>query len=182
MRFAFIRAVLAENDQLNVAQTCRLFEVTRQGYYAYLKSLSSPKLIKDAELALEVAEIHDESRGTYGSPRVHAEMKRRGHRVSKRRIEQTMRGHGLVGAKKRRTKVTTRSNPSTRSPRTSSVATSRRRRRTSAGSRTSRTSPRTKAGPTSRPSSTSTRVASSAGRSPPRWRPTSHWKLSTRRS
>lgn len=111
MRFAFIHAALAENDRLTVAKTCRLFEVTRQGYYKYLRALSSPKLIRDAELALEVAEIHAESRGTYGSPRVHAELKRRGRRVGKHRVEHTMRGHGLVGAKKRRTRTTTRSNP-----------------------------------------------------------------------
>lgn len=111
MRFAFIHAALAENDQLNVAHTCRLFEVTRQGYYAYVKRLSSPKLLEEAKLALEITKIHAESRGTYGSPRVHAELRVRRRRVAKRRVERIMRGHGLVGAKKRRTKATTRSNP-----------------------------------------------------------------------
>lgn len=111
MRFAFIHAALAENDQLDVAHTCDLLEVSRQGYYAYVKRLSSPKLLEEAELALEITEIHAESRGTYGSPRVHAELRRRRRRVAKRRVEHIMRGHGLVGAKKRRTKATTRSNP-----------------------------------------------------------------------
>lgn len=111
MRFAFIHAMLAENANLNIAKTCRLFEVTRQGYYAYVHSLRSPRLCEEAELAAQVAEIHAQSGGRYGSPKVHRALQMRGIRVGKRRVERAMRGHGLVGTKRGRHKVTTRSNP-----------------------------------------------------------------------
>jgi putative transposase len=53
-------------------------------------------------LVAEIRAIHTDSHGTYGSPRVHAELGRRGWRVNRKRVERLMRTHGLVGHRPRR--------------------------------------------------------------------------------
>jgi transposase InsO family protein len=62
-------------------------------------------------LDLEVAAIHRESQKRYGSPRVHRELRRRGHRVSRKRVEHRMRAQGLAGRRPKRFRRTTEANP-----------------------------------------------------------------------
>ena len=112
MRFAFIHAMVMKKASFSIANMCRVFEVTRQGYYRYVASLDSPRVRSDVELLAKIRAIHEDSRdGTYGSPRVHRQLRRQKVRVSKRRVERIMRGAGIVGAKKRLHTTTTRSNP-----------------------------------------------------------------------
>jgi len=111
MRFAFIHAMVVEKASFSIAGMCRVFEVTRQGYYAYVRSLQSPRIAREAALLERIARIHRESRETYGSPRVLDALQRQGLRIGKRRVERTMRGAGLIGVKRARHKVTTRANP-----------------------------------------------------------------------
>jgi putative transposase len=111
MRFAFIHAMVLEKASFSIAGMCRVVEVTRQGYYRYAKSLHGPRIADEASLRERVARIHRDSRGTYGSPRVLDALRREGIRIGKRRVERTMRGAGLVGAKRARHRVTTRANP-----------------------------------------------------------------------
>jgi transposase InsO family protein len=59
------------------------------------------------EIACGVAAVHERSRKTYGSPRVHAELRAKGVRVSKKRIERLMRENGLEARRKRRFRKTT---------------------------------------------------------------------------
>lgn len=106
MRFAFIHAEKAESE-FTVAAMCRLFEVTRQGYYQYAKRPAGPRVEADAELAVAVCEVFDEAKQNYGSPRVHEELKGRGHRVSKRRVERIMRALGLTPVASNRSRRTT---------------------------------------------------------------------------
>lgn len=108
MKFAFIEA---EKANFPIAVLCRLLGVTRQGYYAYAKRQPSPRSVRYQELCEQVREIHEASRGRYGSPRVRKELQRRGVRVSKRTVEQVMRELGLWGRRKRLFKVTTAANP-----------------------------------------------------------------------
>ncbi len=110
MKFAFIHAMTAEKAPFPIARMCRIFDVTRQGYYGYVRSLSSPRIARDAALRERIAAIHAESGGRYGSPKVRRELRRRGERVSKRRVERIMRGAGIVGTQRRRHKTTTRAN------------------------------------------------------------------------
>jgi putative transposase len=49
-----------------------------------------------------VTQVHQESRGTYGSPRVHAELRARGQRVSRKRVARLMNEQGLAARKRRR--------------------------------------------------------------------------------
>ena len=61
----------------------------------------------NAQLSAEVAAVHNRSRKAYGSPRVHAELKARGVRVGKKRVERLMRENGLEARRKRRFRKTT---------------------------------------------------------------------------
>jgi transposase InsO family protein len=68
----------------------------------------SDRQIRDAELLVMIRNIHADSDGTYGSPRIHAMLHRHGQAVSRKRVERLMRGAGITGvspAKKVRTTV-----------------------------------------------------------------------------
>jgi transposase InsO family protein len=106
MKFAFIAAEKA----FPVATMCRLFSVTRQGYYAYLKRQAATGPT-EVELQAQVKQAYAEGRGAYGSPRIVAALRKKGVPVSKRRVERTMRALGLQGRKRRRSRVTTKANP-----------------------------------------------------------------------
>jgi len=108
MKFAFIHA---EKATFPVAALCRLLGVSRQGYYAYAGRPPSSRLKRDMALQERVHEVHTASRGTYGSPRVHAALLQAGERVGKRRIERALRSLGLRGRSPRRWRSTTRANP-----------------------------------------------------------------------
>ena len=86
---------------------CEVFEVTRGGYYAYRKRPDPAHAVRDEELALAVCEVFDDGRGTYGAPRVHRELRRRGIRTSKRRTARLLREHGLRATIKPQFVVTT---------------------------------------------------------------------------
>jgi transposase InsO family protein len=107
MKFAFIHA---EKASFPIAPMCRLLGVTRQGYYAYAGR--PPPALRSAEVALsaEVARIHEESRRTYGSPRVLAKLRASGLRVSKKRVERSMRAQGLQARPRGRFRTTTKAN------------------------------------------------------------------------
>jgi len=111
MRFAFIHAMVAEKAAFGIAPMCRALEVTRQGYYAYRRTLDSPRLAEEVAFQEHVAKIHAESRGTYGSPRIVEQLRREGFPASKRRVERAMRAAGIVAVRRARHKTTTRANP-----------------------------------------------------------------------
>lgn len=110
MKFAFVHA---EKASFPVAALCRLFGVSRQGYYAFARSEAKPGRRRSQEAALQerIRRVHAESRGRYGSPRVHQALRAEGIRVGKRRIERAMRGMGLQARARRRFRTTTASNP-----------------------------------------------------------------------
>ena len=78
MKFAFIHA---EKEAFPVAALCRLLGVTRQGYYAYAKRPASPRAAREGMLRERLRALHAESRGTYGSPRLHAALRREASRA-----------------------------------------------------------------------------------------------------
>ena len=88
---------------------CRVLEVSTSGYYAWLKREPSERTVANAELLEKILQIHKESDGTYGAPRVHAELKAHGIEVSLNRVARLMRGAELEGVSRRRgTKTTVR--------------------------------------------------------------------------
>nr|WP_144429551.1 IS3 family transposase [Myxococcus hansupus] len=98
VKFRFIHV---EKASLSVAFLCRQLGVSRSGYYAWAKRPESQRRQRDRELSVEVAAIQQQSRGTYGSPRVHAELRARGARVSAKRVARLMRQEGLAARRRR---------------------------------------------------------------------------------
>jgi len=92
VRFAFIAT---EKACYPVALMCRVLQVSRAGYYAWCKRPAAQHTQEDQRLELEVAAIYRESRGRYGSPRVHAELRERGQRTGRKRVARLMRTAGL---------------------------------------------------------------------------------------
>jgi putative transposase len=91
---------------------CSVFQVSRSGYYAWSKRPESRRSRENRELAQEIAEIHCQSNGIYGSPKVHGELRRRGKRHGRNRVARLMRKNGLYAKTKRKFRVTTDSNHS----------------------------------------------------------------------
>ena len=104
MRFAFI---LARAVAFPVALMCRVLDVSKSGFYAWRGRPASVRSRDDARLAVDVAAAHKRSRGRYGSPRVHAELRAQGVRVGRKRIERLMREQGLRARPWRRFRKTT---------------------------------------------------------------------------
>jgi putative transposase len=88
---------------------CRTLGVSRSGYYAWRKKPVSDREKENEELAAEIRDIHRRSRRTYGSPRVHAELRGRGYRIGCNRVARLMRECGIRSKVKKRFKVTTHS-------------------------------------------------------------------------
>jgi putative transposase len=94
-----------------VAAACQAAGVTRSAYYAWITRATQGPSDHDREevrLVAEVRRIHARSGGTYGVPRVHAELRRRGWTVNHKRVERLMRCHGIVGYRPRRRRSLTR--------------------------------------------------------------------------
>ena len=86
---------------------CRVLEVSTSGYYAWRKRSPCGRAQRDAELKARIHSIHERSRGTYGRPRVHAELTEAGERVAAKRVGRLMREEALAGVSRRRTMTTT---------------------------------------------------------------------------
>lgn len=76
---------------------CNWLNVSRSGYYAWLKRSRSLRALEDEILSTKIIQIHQNSRGTYGSPRVHQALKKQGIDVGKKRVERLMQAQGLRG-------------------------------------------------------------------------------------
>ena len=74
---------------------CRLYGVTRAGYYAWRKRPVAERKQVDQKLLQRIREIHQASRGIYGSPRVHMKMKKAGEHIGRKRVERLMRENGI---------------------------------------------------------------------------------------
>ena len=101
------RLIGAEQSQHSVSLLCSVLGVSRAGYYAWKDRPASARQRRDDELLEQIAQIHAESEGTYGWPRIHAELRHRGVRVSRKRVARLMRQAGLSGMVRRRKGKTT---------------------------------------------------------------------------
>ena len=107
MKFAFIAAEKADDQE--VAWMCRQLDVSRSGYYAWRERPESAHSKEDRRLAVLVRASHERSRKTYGTPRVHADLRAGGEAVSNKRVARIMRQEGLKARARRRYKHTTMS-------------------------------------------------------------------------
>jgi putative transposase len=99
---------VSENRAIHpVATLCRVLGVSSSGYYAWSKRTPSRRAKDNAGLIERVRAIHAACKGTYGAPRIHAELKANGVHVGKKRVARLMRQAGLAGVSRRRFVTTT---------------------------------------------------------------------------
>jgi transposase InsO family protein len=107
--YPFIEA--EKTQQRNVKRACELLEVSRAACYANRADSPSTRQLVDHELTEHIRQAHQRSKGRYGAPRIHAQLRRDGHRHGRKRIARLMRAAGLHGRTPRRFKRTTIADP-----------------------------------------------------------------------
>jgi transposase InsO family protein len=107
--YPFIEA--EKTQQRNVKRACELLKVSRAAYYAHRADSPSTRQLVDQELTEHIRQAHQTSKGRYGAPRIHAQLRRDGHRHGRKRIARLMRAAGLHGRTPRRFKRTTIADP-----------------------------------------------------------------------
>jgi putative transposase len=99
---------MTANQAMFPIQTmCKLFGVSRAGYYAWRERAASARSKADAALTQRIKAIHEASRQTYGAPRIHAELVDDGIHVGRKRVERLMKAAGLAGVSRRKSARTT---------------------------------------------------------------------------
>jgi transposase InsO family protein len=112
--YPFIEA--EKSQRRNVQRACVLLKVSRSAFYADRTAAPSKRQRDDAELTEAIVAVHEESDGTYGAPRVHAELAERGRRHSRKRIARLMRAAGRRGRAPKRWRTTTVPDPTAAVP------------------------------------------------------------------
>jgi transposase InsO family protein len=107
--YRFIEA--EKTQQHNVKRACALLEVSRAADYANGADSPSTRQLVDQELTEHIRQAHQGSKGRYGAPRIHAQLRRDGHRHGRKRIARLLRAAGLHGRTPRRFKRTTIADP-----------------------------------------------------------------------
>jgi transposase InsO family protein len=107
--YPFIEAERAQ--QRSAKRACELLEVSRAAYYAHRAGTVSSRQRTDQELIERIRQAHEASKGRYGAPRIHAQLRRQGHRHGRKRVARLMRAAGLHGWTPRRFRRTTISDP-----------------------------------------------------------------------
>lgn len=108
MAFEFVEREKANHA---VAVLCRVLGVSSSGYYAWHARRPSARAQENVVLTERIVRIHQQSRATYGAPRIQADLAASGVRCSRKRVARLMRLAGVVGCHRRRPIVTTRREP-----------------------------------------------------------------------
>ena len=95
------------SDDYPVKSLCEVLKVSRSGYYQWRTVPNSVRALQEALMQERIAQIHRASRGTYGSPRVAAVLRKEGHSICRYRVARLMRETGLQGRQRRRYRVRT---------------------------------------------------------------------------
>ncbi|MFI8092045.1 IS3 family transposase [Streptomyces sp. NPDC086080] len=97
-------ALFDEHENLEVELTLRELHIPSSTYYRWRRAQQDPceRRRQDVELTSRIRQVHTDSGGTYGSPRVHAVLKREGVHVGRKRVERLIREAGLTGISPRR--------------------------------------------------------------------------------
>jgi putative transposase len=94
--------ILAEKAHFPVMLMCRCLHVSRSGFYAWQRRPPSQRALENDRLLVRIREAHEQSRGTYGSPRVHAVLRSQGHSAGRHRVARLMRQAALAARQKLR--------------------------------------------------------------------------------
>jgi putative transposase len=104
MKYEFMKT---HEDKFNIERMSKVFKVSRSGYYKFLATVPSNRTKENERLLEKIKIIHRDSRQTYGSPRIHAELKSQGESCSRKRVWRLMEQNGIAAKMKKRFKVTT---------------------------------------------------------------------------
>jgi putative transposase len=96
------RFIEAEKANHCISRLCAVLEVSRSGFYAWARRGPSDRACEDRWLTDLIREIHTQSRGTYGAPRIRHELRARGIKIATKRVARLMRQSGISGIHKRR--------------------------------------------------------------------------------
>lgn len=91
----------------SIPTLCRVLGVSASGYYAWHRRRESARTKKDQELLEHIRRFHQQSRGTYGTPRIHRDLREAGVRVGRKRVARLLKQAGLRGVSRRKWLVTT---------------------------------------------------------------------------
>jgi putative transposase len=108
VKFAFIDAQKASHP---VRALCRALGVSASGYYAWMGRAPSARARQNDLLVLHIRAVHRASRGTYGSPRVHRQLRTEGIVSGRHRVARLMRQHRIIALRRPRFRCTTQSDP-----------------------------------------------------------------------
>lgn len=92
--------IASQADELPVKLMCRAAEASRSGYYAWKKRPESRRAQENRRLLFEIETVHAENLETYGSRRIHAEVRARGFVCDRHRVERLMKVNGIRGVQK----------------------------------------------------------------------------------
>jgi transposase InsO family protein len=104
MRYRFIQQ---HEGRFSVSSLCRVLQVSRSGYSAWKKRPPSERSQQETKLLMQIRAVHDESRGTYGSPRIYRELRDQQMACSRNRVARIMRKYQITARPLRRRTVTT---------------------------------------------------------------------------
>jgi transposase InsO family protein len=107
--YPFIEA--EKTQQRNVKRACELLEVSRAAYYTHRAGVPSTRQVADEQLTEHIRQAHETSKGRYGAPRIHAQLRRQGRRHGRKRVARLMHAAGLHGRIPRRFTRTTIPDP-----------------------------------------------------------------------
>lgn len=107
MKYEFMQS---HEGEFCMGRMSKMLEVSRSGYYSFSKRQPSQKKFEEERLLVKIKEVYETSRKTYGSPRIHAELKDQGENCSRQRVANLMRKAGIVAKMSKKFKVTTKVN------------------------------------------------------------------------
>jgi len=104
MKYLFISD---HREIFRVGRMCNVLDVSRSGYYAWLKRPESHRKKENRKLAIQIKVIHGQKRKIYGSPRIHKELNEKGFKCSPNRVARIMKQEGIRAIVPRKYKATT---------------------------------------------------------------------------
>lgn len=107
MRFEFMKE---HAEEFCIEKMAKVLGVCRSGYYDFLGRASGTRVKENERLLKQIKAIYKSSRGVYGSPRIHMELKKQGEKCSRRRIAKLMKRTGIQAKMRKKWKVTTQPN------------------------------------------------------------------------
>jgi transposase InsO family protein len=95
-------------SKFSLGRMAKILKVSRRGYYNYLQTKGNRKIDRDIRLVTEIKSIFAASKSTYGSPRIHAELKANGYPINKKKVARLMQVNGVKAKIKGRFRVKSR--------------------------------------------------------------------------